>query len=105
MWHASPPRFISAQRLHRLALVLLAAALGATVGVALAQDRRAGQLDVTCAANCTTHGYEPDFCGKVCWVPDPGVAARSVPVDWVCMSECLDRLGNPIDCKTRCRRP
>jgi hypothetical protein len=91
---------------------LIAAACGASIGgflgaffsFASAQEGRVGQLDVACANRCVGNGYDADFCGRVCWIPDPAIAARAVPVDWVCMEACLDRGGNPEDCKLRCRR-
>lgn len=94
----------TAIRIATIVPFVIAAIVGVGIGLALAQDRRAGQLDVACATNCTAHGYDPEFCGKVCWLPDPDVAAKAVPVDWVCMTDCLDRGGAFADCKLRCQR-
>jgi len=93
-------------RLHFVISILAGAALGASLGItlALAQERAPGQLDIACASNCTAHGYDEEFCSQVCWIPDPEMAAKAVPVDWICMTECLDRGGKLTDCKLRCRR-
>ena len=104
MWNAAVSRPLSAVRARRLIPFVMAALLGATMGLALAQDRRAGQLDVACATNCTAHGYEPEFCGRVCWLPDPAIAARAEPVEWICMTDCLERGGKFEDCRLRCKR-
>jgi hypothetical protein len=89
----------------RVSLSIFAGILvGAFIGFASAQQRVTGSLDTDCANRCVTHGYEAEFCGRVCWIPDPVIAARAVPIDWVCMEACLDRGGNPEDCKLRCRR-
>ena len=39
-------------------LVVLAASLGASVGIALAQDRPPGQLDTACAVDCPTRACD-----------------------------------------------
>jgi hypothetical protein len=104
MWNASVSRLSSTARARRLIPFAIAALLGATIGLALAQDRRAGQLDVACASNCTAHGYEPEFCGRVCWLPDPAIAAKAEPLDWICMTDCLERGGKVEDCRLRCKR-
>ncbi len=77
--------------------------MGAALGIASAQDRAPGQLDTTCAAECAARGNAGEFCGQVCWVPDPEVAARSAPFDWDCYSSCRERGGGPRDCLPACR--
>lgn len=104
MWNSSVSGTPSAVRAQRLIPYAIAALLGATMGLALAQDRRAGQLDVACASNCTAHGYESEFCGRVCWLPDPAIAAKAEPIDWICMTDCLERGGKVEDCRLRCKR-
>jgi hypothetical protein len=94
------------RRTHFVIAILSSVALGASLGatLALAQVRPTGQLDLDCANRCTAHGYDTEFCGKVCWLPDPTIAAQAVPIDWICMTDCLDRGGKFTDCKLRCRR-
>ena len=104
MRNASVSRLHSAAPAKRLIPFAIAAVLGATMGLALAQDRRTGQLDVACASNCTAHGYEPEFCDRVCWLPDPAIAAKAEPIDWICMTDCLERGGKLEDCRLRCKR-
>jgi hypothetical protein len=83
---------------------VIAALVGTGIGVALAQDRAPGQLDVTCASNCTAHGYDEEFCGQVCWIPDPEMVAKGEGIDWKCTTACRDRGGKLSDCLPRCQR-
>ena len=89
----------------RLAVaVLVGSVLGGFLGFASAQDRTAGSLDTKCAAECTSHGYEAEYCNQVCWIPDPAMAARGSRTDWKCMSECSALGDREEDCRARCRR-
>ena len=83
---------------------LVGAVFGAVLGIASAQDRAPGQLDGACAAQCAENGNNAEFCGQVCWVPDPAVAARSYPVDWSCFTSCRERGGRAEDCLPACRK-
>lgn len=99
----------TARRLHRvhfLAALLAGGVLGASLGItfALAQDRPPGSLDTECAGRCTANGYDAEFCGLVCWVPDAEVAARSYPLNWNCFSSCRERGGRAEDCMPACRQ-
>ena len=58
------------------------ALLGGFLGLATAQDRPPGQLDTACASDCVARGLEAGFCSRACWVPDPEMAARAVPVNF-----------------------
>ena len=78
--------------------------LGAFLGFASAQDGQPGQLDTACAARCTGNGYDAEFCGQVCWIPDPAVAAKGDGLDWKCMTGCRERGGRAEDCLVSCRR-
>jgi hypothetical protein len=84
--------------------VLIGALFGAFFGMASAQDRSTGSLDATCATDCTQHGYVGEFCGRVCWIPDPAMAARGSAIDWQCFSDCRSRGGSEEDCRKQCRR-
>lgn len=89
----------------RLAAAALAGSiLGGSLGFASAQDRTAGSLDSQCAAECTSHGYEAEYCNQVCWIPDPDMAARGSAIDWNCMTDCKALDGREEDCRQRCRR-
>lgn len=79
------------------------ALLGAYLGFAFAQEP-AGTLDTQCVGQCTADGYEAEFCGRVCWIPDPEIAARAYPVDYPCFSSCRDRGGKVQDCRSACRK-
>ena len=85
-----------------------AAAIGGIVGgflrLASAQDRTAGVLDEKCAVECSEHGYDPEFCGRVCWIPDPAMAARGSSIDWTCMNDCKATDVREEDCRQRCKR-
>lgn len=83
--------------------VCLAALLGAGLGLALAQDRPAGQLDTACASDCAARGYDAEFCGQVCWIPDPEMAARGEALDWKCLTACRERGGGAEACMLSCR--
>lgn len=99
MAHASFRGFAS----RACAALLAGALLGGSVSAALAQDRPPGQLDLACSATCTARGNDGAYCGEVCWVPDPEVAARSHPVDWDCYTSCRERGGRARDCMPACR--
>lgn len=81
------------------------AVLGSFLGFAAAQDRTGGQLDSACASDCAASGYDAKLCGQVCWVPDPGKAAKGEAIDWRCMTGCRERGGKLADCRLSCRRP
>jgi hypothetical protein len=85
------------------AAVLAGGLLGGYLGLASAQDTATGSLDPACAARCAASGNEAEFCGQVCWVPSPEIAARSHPVDWDCYSACRGRNGRAADCMPACR--
>jgi len=104
MWNASDVDSKSAIHAHRVAPFALAALLGASIGLALAQDRPPGELDSACAAQCAENGNEAAFCEQVCWVPDPTVAARNDPVYSPCYASCRERGGKPEDCLPACRK-
>jgi hypothetical protein len=78
--------------------------LGGFLGFASAQDGTPGQLDTACASLCTANGYDAEFCGQVCWVPDPQYAAKGDGVDWKCMTGCRERGGRAEDCMVSCQR-
>lgn len=89
----------------RFSVALLAGAiLGGFLGFASAQDGTPGQLDTACAARCTGNGYDAGFCGQVCWIPDPAMAAKADGLDWKCMTGCRERGGRAEDCMASCRR-
>ncbi len=89
----------------RFSVALFAGAiLGGFLGLASAQDRTPGQLDTACVSRCTANGYEAEFCDRVCWLPDPAIAAKAEPIDWICMTDCLERGGKGEDCRLRCKR-
>lgn len=82
--------------------LLIGAGLG--IGVSVAQVQPRGQIDTDCAGRCTAHGYDAEFCGRVCWVPDPELTAEQEQTDWPCVAVCLYRGGEFEDCKPRCER-
>ena len=84
--------------------VLIGAIFGGLLGYASAQETRGGQLDTRCAAECQSHGYEAEFCGQACWIPDPDMAARGSRTDWQCMADCRTAGGDEEGCRLRCRR-
>lgn len=84
--------------------VVIAAVLGGFLGFAFAQDDTPGQLDTACAARCSANGYDAEFCGQVCWIPDPQYAAKGDGLDWKCMTGCRERGGRAEDCMASCRR-
>lgn len=78
--------------------------LGGFLGFASAQDGVSGQLDTACAARCTANGYDAEFCGQVCWVPDPASAAADENLDWKCINACGQRGGTARQCMAACPR-
>jgi hypothetical protein len=80
------------------------ALIGAFIGIASAQDRAAGVLDTTCSAECASRGFAADYCNRMCWIPDPAMAARGSMFDWKCMTDCRARGGSEEDCRPQCRR-
>jgi|APLak6261659701_1056019.scaffolds.fasta_scaffold86592_2 hypothetical protein len=91
------------QLVHFFVLALAGAALGACLGIAQAQDQSTGQLDVDCSNSCTAHGYDAEFCGQACWIPDPEMVAKGEGLDWKCLTSCRDRGGKLSDCLPRCK--
>ena len=85
-----------------LAAILASTALGATLGAAIAQQDTSGQLDATCANDCASRGYDPEYCGNVCWIPAVDQARPGPPADWRCVIACRDRGGTYQDCRPRC---
>lgn len=83
---------------------LFGALLGTFLGLASAQDTAAGWLDPECARQCSANGYDAEFCGQVCWVPDPAKSAEADNLDWKCMTACGDRGGRARACMASCRR-
>lgn len=100
MAHANIRGFVSPA----CAALLTGALVCGFPGFASAQDTAAGRLDPDCAAACAARGNEGGYCGEVCWVPDPEVAARSHPVDWDCYTTCRERGGRSRDCMPMCRQ-
>ncbi len=92
------------RRVQLAIFALVGAALGAGLGIASTQDGTPGQLDMDCAGRCTANGYAAEFCGQVCWVPDPQYAAKGDGLDWKCMTGCRERGGRAEDCMASCRR-
>jgi hypothetical protein len=88
--------------------LLIAAVCGAGIGgffaFASAQDRPPGALDLDCSRHCAANGYDAEFCGQVCWIPGPEIAANGEPIDWICMTDCRERGGNHKDCRLACKR-
>ena len=94
---------VAAIRLRAITPCVIAALLGAGIGDSWAQDLSAGQLDTACAARCAKDGGDGEFCGRVCWVPDPGMAAKAYEVDYPCYKTCRDNAGKAEDCLPACR--
>jgi hypothetical protein len=87
-----------------LMIVLSGAALGAFLGYASAQETASGWLDTDCAGKCAANGYDAEFCGQVCWIPDPAKSAEGDNLDWKCMTGCRERGGGTRACMASCRR-
>ena len=92
-------------RVHFIVSAIAGAALGACLGIAQAQDRSLGEIDAECSSRCTANGYDAEFCGQVCWIPDPAMVAKGEGLDWKCMTSCRDRGGKMGDCLPSCQRP
>lgn len=90
--------------MHFVVSVLAGAAIGASIGIASAQNEPTGQLDPACASQCTAHGYDAGFCGEVCWVPDAGMVSKAEDLNWKCVTVCRDLGGKLSDCLPRCQR-
>jgi hypothetical protein len=88
-----------------IAAVLVGGLIGGFLGFAsaTAQVAESGWLDAECSKSCATNGYDPTFCGDVCWVPDPAKVAETENVDWKCAGRCTERGGKARDCLARCR--
>ncbi len=84
--------------------MLAGALLGGILGLASAQGTAAGWLDPDCAGKCAANGYDAEFCGAVCWVPDPAASAKADNLDWKCFVACRERGGRGEDCLAGCRR-
>lgn len=84
----------------------IALVIGAAVGIgsALAQDTFPGQIDAVCANDCAARGYDSEFCGQVCWIPDPATVARGENLDWKCVTSCRAQGSKLSDCLPRCQR-
>jgi hypothetical protein len=94
---------ISAARRIFLAAIC-GALLGGFLGFASAQEGPSGQLDTACYGRCTANGYQAGFCGEVCLVPDPTLAAKGDGLDWKCMTGCRERGGRAEECMVSCQR-
>jgi hypothetical protein len=84
-------------------LLLAGGILGSSLGIATAQDRSSGALNTDCAARCAANGYDGEFCGSVCWVPDPASSAEADRVDWTCFERCRVQGGRARSCFDSCR--
>lgn len=93
-----------ADRLRFPVALLAGAILGGFLGFASAQEGTSGQLDTACNARCTANGYDAEFCGQVCWVPDRAEGAEGDRLDWKCFETCARRGGKARDCVASCRR-
>lgn len=89
--------------LRAAAAVLAGGLLGGFLGLASAQER-AGWLNPDCVNRCTTKGYDAEFCGNVCWVPDPAKLPEEDDFDWKCVQACGERGGDSRACFASCRR-
>lgn len=90
--------------LRAAAAILAGGLIGGFLGIASAQDRTSGWLDNECAKTCSVNGYDAEFCGQVCWVPDPAKVAETENVDWKCVGSCSRGGGRSRDCLASCRR-
>lgn len=86
------------------AAVLVGGLIGGFLGLASAQETSAGALDVNCTRTCAANGYDAEFCGQVCWVPDLAASAEAENLDWKCMTGCRERGGYTRACMASCRR-
>lgn len=82
--------------------ILAGAIFGGVLGYASAQDATAGFLNPDCVARCAANGYEAEFCGQVCWVPDPAATAAGEQLDWKCIEACGRRGGTARQCLAAC---
>jgi len=89
-------------RYHLVFSVLAGAMFGGALGYASAQDANAGFLNLDCAARCAANGYDAEFCGQVCWVPDPAATAAGDQLDWKCIGACGRRGGTARQCMAAC---
>lgn len=87
-----------------IALSVVAIAFGTLVGAANAQDSSTGSLNLDCARTCAANGYDSQFCGQVCWVPDLSASESVENLDWKCMTTCRARGGKTRECIASCRR-
>lgn len=87
-----------------VAAVLVGGLLGGYLGFASAQDTTSGWINSDCVKICSANGYEAEFCGDVCWVPDAAKAAEADNLDWKCMEACGEHGGTARSCMTKCRR-
>lgn len=83
---------------------LVGGILGASFGIASAQDPASGMLDTACAGKCVANGYEGEFCDAVCWVPDPSKSAEADNLDWRCLEICMKQGGSARSCLPTCQR-
>jgi hypothetical protein len=95
-------RFTISPAAARAALVGLAGLMFLVLG-AQAQERPIGRADDSCAAACNARGYDADYCGRVCWIPDRPRTPPDEVTDWTCMTACAERGGKYAECKPRCR--
>ena len=89
--------------LQAAAAVLIGGLAGGSLGLASAQEQ-SGWLNPECAGRCAAKGYEAEFCGNVCWVPDPVEAAEGDRLDWKCFEACVRRGERARACVASCRR-
>ncbi len=88
----------------RFAITCVAAILiGVAAGIAFAQDRPPGRLDEQCTSQCVAGGYDPTYCGNVCWIPAPTKARPDEAINWICVTDCRKRGGQLPDCREQCK--
>lgn len=79
--------------------------LSCGVGTVLAQETAVAPRDQTCEADCQRRGYDGEFCGRACQVPQASLIPADEVTDWICLTACRERGGRLLDCLPQCRRP
>ena len=67
----------------------------------VAQDARTFGTDYTCVSNCTSQGYQYQFCVDKCSFPD-NPPPTSNQVDYKCVSDCTSQGYQYSYCLARC---